>query len=240
MVNYNNSIIYKLCCKDVEVKDIYVGSTTNFKARKCYHKSTCNNENDKSYNIKVYKFIRDNGNWDNWDMVIIEQVSCSNKLELHKQERKYIEDLKSSLNCFIPTRPHKEYREANKDKIKEHSKQYRQDNKEKERIRHKKYYNNNKDKIKEYVEKNKYKLKEYNKEYRENNKVSLFIKNKSYRDNNKVQIKEKKKEYYQNNKGQILEQQKALYTCVCGTISTKSHKARHERTKKHIDFINNN
>ena len=71
MVNYQNSIIYKLCCKNVEVSEIYIGSTTAFKARKSQHKSNCNNENRAGYNCKVYKFIRENGNFQNWDMIQI-------------------------------------------------------------------------------------------------------------------------------------------------------------------------
>ena len=39
MVNYNKSTIYKLCCKDTEITDEYVGSTTNFSRRKAHHKS---------------------------------------------------------------------------------------------------------------------------------------------------------------------------------------------------------
>ena len=54
MVNYNNSTIYKLCCNDLSVTDIYVGSTTNFKMRKHDHKSRYNNELGKSYNLVVY------------------------------------------------------------------------------------------------------------------------------------------------------------------------------------------
>jgi predicted GIY-YIG superfamily endonuclease len=77
MVNYNNSIIYKLCCKDPEITEIYVGSTTNFYRRKQKHKSTCNNSNDKGYNLNIYQFIRDNGGWENWQMVEVERYKCN-------------------------------------------------------------------------------------------------------------------------------------------------------------------
>ena len=71
LINYNNIIIYKLCCKDPLITDIYIGSTTNFTKRKAAHKSNCNNENCKEYKFYVYEFIRDNGNWTNWDMIEI-------------------------------------------------------------------------------------------------------------------------------------------------------------------------
>jgi len=43
MVNYEKSTIYKIVCKDVNIKDCYVGSTTNFNRRKQEHKYNCNN-----------------------------------------------------------------------------------------------------------------------------------------------------------------------------------------------------
>ena len=58
MVKYDESSIYKLCCKNPEIKEEYVGSTTNFTRRKTEHKGTCNNENGKKFNIPVYVFIR--------------------------------------------------------------------------------------------------------------------------------------------------------------------------------------
>jgi len=123
MVNYNETIIYKLCCRNTEIKDIYVGHTCNFNRRKHEHKKCCNNLNRRDYTIKVYKFIRDNGNWDNWDMVMIEQYPCQNKLEAEKRERHWIETLNSTLNQVIPSRTKKEYKkkyhEENIEKIKE-------------------------------------------------------------------------------------------------------------------------
>ena len=47
MSKYNNSNIYKIFCKDTTIKEVYVGSTTNFKHRNIHHKSDCNNENGK-------------------------------------------------------------------------------------------------------------------------------------------------------------------------------------------------
>ena len=119
MVNYSQSIIYKICCRNPDIKEIYIGSTTNFYRRKQEHKSICNNSNIKNYNLNVYKFIRANGNWDNWDMIIIEKFECNDKLELHKQERYWLENLQASLNSQIPNRSKKEHYDNNKDKIKQ-------------------------------------------------------------------------------------------------------------------------
>lgn len=60
-VDYSKASIYKLVCNDITVKEIYVGSTTDFTNRKCNHKSSCTNSSNKNHHYRVYKFIRDNG-----------------------------------------------------------------------------------------------------------------------------------------------------------------------------------
>ena len=102
MVNYKNSVIYKICCNDTEIKDIYIGSTTNFIMRKHKHKSVCNDPNNKqSYEYK-YCFIRENGGWNNWNMIEIKSVECNNKRELEKYEREVYEEYKPTLNKYRP------------------------------------------------------------------------------------------------------------------------------------------
>ena len=230
MTKYDQSIIYKLCCKDTNITDIYVGSTTAFKNRKYQHKMGCNNEKGKSYNYKVYIFIRDNGGFENWDMIEIERFNAIDKRDLEKRERVYIESLKATLNKQIPTQTYKEWKEKNKDKLKE----YRELNKDKIKEQQKEYRENYKDKIKEYREKNKDKIKEYY----ENNKDKIKEQQKEYRENNNDKIKEKIKEYnngyYENNK-EILKQK---INCDCGGKYTHFNKSRHFKTKKHHDYIN--
>jgi len=141
-IDYSKGLIYKLCCKDPTIEDIYIGSTTNFRNRKYTHKSMCNNSYYLDYNNKVYKFIRENGGFENWDMILIQYYSCSRKKQLEAKEREYIETLKPTLNTNIPTRTKKEYNEDNKinrlewvnnnnDKIKNNQKKYRDNNKDK-------------------------------------------------------------------------------------------------------------
>lgn len=100
--DYTKSIIYKLCCKDLLINDIYIGHTTNFNDRKKRHKYNCNNENEKRHNLYVYQFIRNNGGWDNWVMIKIEDYPCNNKLDVEKREREFIELYKATLNSYIP------------------------------------------------------------------------------------------------------------------------------------------
>jgi len=151
MVNYSKGIVYKLCCKDVQIKEIYIGSTTNFRRRKNDHKTNCNNEKNKKYNLKVYQFIRDNGGFDNWTMVQIEEYDCSNKRELGQYERFQIEQLKPSLNCYIPTRTHKERYCDNKEILGERMKEYRKQNNERISERMKEYRKQNKEKLSEKI-----------------------------------------------------------------------------------------
>ena len=98
----------------ISLKGMYVGSTTNLIQRRKQHKRLCNNENERSYTYYVYQFIRENGGFENWDVVLIEELAdCEDKQNLHKRERYYIEGLKAELNENIPLRTHKEWIEAN-------------------------------------------------------------------------------------------------------------------------------
>jgi hypothetical protein len=147
MPNYSKAIVYKLCCKDVQITDIYIGSTCNFSKRKNAHKTDCNNEKSEKYNLKLYQFIRQNGGFGNWSIIQIEAYECNNKRELEQYERYHIEKLKPALNHQIPTRTDKEYRDQNK----EQKKEYYEQNKEIIAEKRKDYYEENKDKIKEKI-----------------------------------------------------------------------------------------
>jgi hypothetical protein len=156
-INYQNALIYKFVCKDLDVKECYVGSTTDFRKRKSGHKTDCNNVKSKRYYLNVYQFIRDNNGWDNWDMVLIEKYPCDDRLELHQRERYWFEELNASLNKNIPSRSQKEaskeWYEDNKEKIKIQKKEYRESNKDKIEIQKKEYRKTNKDKIAKLTQK---------------------------------------------------------------------------------------
>jgi len=125
-IDYSKSIIYKICCKDTNITDCYIGSTTNFTNRKNRHKSNCNS-NSKKGNLKVYRFIREYGGWDNWDMILIEIYPCTDKLELLKREREFFEFFNSTLNTLIPSRTEREsskiYNTINREIIAENAKE---------------------------------------------------------------------------------------------------------------------
>jgi hypothetical protein len=206
-INYDNTHFYKICCNDVNINEIYIGRTTNFTKRKQKHKYSCNNENDKEHHKYAYQFIRNNGGWINWSMVLIDTMKCDGNLEADKIEREYIEKFKAMLNKNIPTRTSKEYYEAHKEKSKE-------------------YYEAHKEKSKEYYEANKEQNKERTtkncKAYHEANKENINQRHKQYREANK----EKSKEYYEANKERINEQRKQYREANKEQISQHSKEYR--------------
>jgi hypothetical protein len=130
-MDYSKSVVYKICCKDIDIKDCYVGSTTCLRVRRSDHKSACNNQKGKEYNKLAYQFIRDNGGWDNWQVVMVEEYpECKSGEELLKYEREHMEMLRATLNKVVIGRTQKEYQEDNKEKISVKNKEYREKHKE--------------------------------------------------------------------------------------------------------------
>jgi hypothetical protein len=131
--------IYKICCDDLPFF-VYVGSTKSFRQRKRSHKSNCNNDNSEKHNFKLYQTIRENGDWENWRMVLIEECGEISLTQVRIKEEEHRVKLNAILNsqrCHTTEEEKKE--------------------------RQKEYYENNIEHIKE-------RNKEYGKEYRENNK----------------------------------------------------------------------
>jgi hypothetical protein len=99
----------------------------------------------------------------------------------------------------------KEYREKNREYLKEYAKEWHKKNKE----RKKEYYQQNKERFKErrkkYYQGNKERLNEYKKEWYQKNKERIKEKGKKYRERNKELIKERKKKYREQNRGLINE-----------------------------------
>jgi hypothetical protein len=98
-IDYSNTIIYKICCKDSNVLDIYVGHTTNFRQRKSQHKLACNKLDNT---CKIYDVINQNGGWDYWDMVELAKYNCKDATEARIKEQQHYEMLNASLNCYPP------------------------------------------------------------------------------------------------------------------------------------------
>jgi len=157
--DFSKACIYKICCRDSSITDIYVGSTTNFIKRKNKHKtnSKYKNLNDRITLQPKYNFIRDNGGWENWCMIQIEAFPCNNRRELELRERFWIEILNSTLNCSFPQRSIEDEKAYNKN-----------------------YYETNKKELakknKEYYLKNFESIKQKRKIYRQSNKIEISTK----------------------------------------------------------------
>ena len=159
-------VIYKIICNDENIKDCYVGSTSNFKVRKNRHKNDCNNETN---NFKVYETIRNNGGWTNWTMIPIAEHKEITLIQSRIKEEEQRVLLNAKLNTQSAYRSvekkeelqkikNKKYYEANKEQLLEQKKQWRENNPEKMNA----YYikRNQSEERKAY-------MKEYNKQYRE-------------------------------------------------------------------------
>ena len=204
-IDYSKCIIYKIVCNDFNIKDLYVGHTTDLIKRRSVHKYTCNNDNLKHHNLKIYKVIRENGGWENWSVIVIENFNtCKDSEDARMRERYWFENLSANMNTVRPQisddelkQSAREYSQAsyinNKEEKLNKSKQYYYDNKEKVSLYQKEYYNKKKEEISDYT-------KEYMKKYRLENKDKL----KQYRES----IKDRMKQYYIDNKAKILERQK--------------------------------
>jgi len=101
-IDYSNTVIYKITCKDPLITDLYVGHTTNFVQRKHGHKQSCINEKSGNYNCKLYKTIRSNGGWDNWIMEIVAFFKCNDHYEARIKEQEFFTSLNATLNSLEP------------------------------------------------------------------------------------------------------------------------------------------
>ena len=173
-VDYQKGIIYTIKSGD----SIYVGSTTNFRARRSQHKNAIKNKP-----TKIYQTIRDNDG--EWEMKPYQLFPCNSKVELEIQEEKVRQKLTADLNCKSCSGLDKEHR-------KEYSKEY---------------YQQNKEQYKEYYQQNKEQVKQNDKERYERNKEQFKKHDKEYYQQNKERISKRKKEYYQRNKEKLKQYQ---------------------------------
>ena len=97
MNNAGNGYIYKITCKDLTCPDFYIGATNTPIRRQAQHKYNCSK--GKESNRLVYRTIRDNGDWGNWDFTILTTVHSTSAVFLRLMEIFFIKLLKPSLNC---------------------------------------------------------------------------------------------------------------------------------------------
>jgi hypothetical protein len=139
---YHNSKIYKIVSNHTD--KIYIGSTIQLLCKRIYkHKKDYEYfKNNIGRHIRSFDLLE----LGDVDIILLENVKCESKEELHAKERYYIELNKEiCVNKNIPTRTDKEYKKDNIEKIK----QYANDNKETRKEYKKEYYQKNSEKLKE-------------------------------------------------------------------------------------------
>jgi hypothetical protein len=185
--NYSKSAIYKLVCNDPLIIEIYIGSSTNTKQREKNHKRNCNNEkNKKHYNLRVYTFIRANGGWSNWKLVIIEDnFPCENASQMRAKERYHYDLLKPQLNMVRPLQTKQERKD---EKVINH-----QENRE-ERSKNQKLYQ----------KENRVEIARQKAIYDKENRVEIARKRAIYRKENREELLKKQREKYHKNKNNTI------------------------------------
>jgi len=161
-VDYSKTVIYKIQHNEDETL-LYVGSTTHFTNRKSHHKGACTNENDKAYNRKVYRMIRENGGWDSFSMIKIEDFPCKCGRDAEAREDELMRELSANMNmhrAFVENPAterliyDRRYRETHQEQIqryrethREEQRQYRQAHREEHREYNRQYREANRDRL---------------------------------------------------------------------------------------------
>ena len=129
-------IMYKICPKNKDLNYCYIGQTTNFTNRKRQHiKNTVTESDKKHYHLKHYETIRQNGGWNEWEIVELEKFNGKTKLEARMREQELIKEHKANLNsvsAFVTEEQRsstkktitEKYRKENKELLKHQTKKY--------------------------------------------------------------------------------------------------------------------
>jgi hypothetical protein len=97
-----NFCIYKIISKIENDINIYIGSTNNFERRKEQHEKAVDNKNSIQYWSLLYRYIRNNGGWDNFIMEKILECNVSDRVSGLILETEYIINYKATLNTVFP------------------------------------------------------------------------------------------------------------------------------------------
>nr|QBK86111.1 MAG: GIY-YIG catalytic domain protein [Marseillevirus LCMAC101] len=225
-VDYPKTIFYKICCRDTSIEDIYVGHTANLIKREQSHKS-----HSKKSNTRVYVFIREYGNWENWQVVPIEEKPSMNKFDCDIRERYWIKELKASLNQAIPGRTLEEYLKEEPEKYAASQIKWRKANKGKiadwNKIYSKKYPERLAAASKRYHKKHPGRGDEASKRYRKKHPERVAANRKKRREADPEKTVAENKKYRNTDP----------YECDCGSTIQENSKSSHFRTVKHRNYL---
>jgi len=218
--NYQQAKIYMICNGDKDCIP-YIGSSCKrlLSQRMNQHRDDYKKwkRNPEKYSYISSFTLFEKFGIENCYIELIQAYPCNTSDELRARERRWINDIK----CVNINKPfvskeerieiNKIYREEHKEEIAERDKIYREEHKEEIAERKKIYYDEHKEEIAE--------------------------KGKIYCNKHKEEIIEKNKIKYQKNKKLILEKMKETFTCNCGSTLRIRAKVRHEKSKKHQNYL---
>ena len=167
-IDYDNTIIYKIQHIDDDTL-LYVGHTTDFTKRKSAHKACLNNTNNKAFNYKVYRMIRNNGGWDMFRMIAVKTFACSNKREAEAEEDRVMRELKVTMNNNRALLTEQDKKDDKKSYREEHASEIREYRKK-------------------YDEEHAIEISEYSKKYKEEHSERVKAQAKKYRDTKKAEF----------------------------------------------------
>ena len=221
MSDYSKGKIYRIW--DNGFNKCYIGSTINTLSKRMGgHRAKYKQYKSGNHHYITLFRLFDEYDVSNCKIELLENCPCNSKEELEAREGQHQRD-NECINKIIAGRTPEQYRAENEAVIKQRKKQY---------------YDNNKELIaesgKEYRENNKEVLVERKKQYYQNNKGKIAEHGREYRENNKEAIAERRKiRYYETERARQL----TKYTCACGVVLNTGGKARYEKRKNHLQYL---
>ena len=214
---YSNSKVYKLINSVDDT--FYIGSTTTQLCKRLsYHRNRSHEEKYK--NCKLYEHLN-RVDFENVKIILIQEFNLENKEQLRREEQIYIDRYKHDPNCLNSMNAF-----STEDQKAHRKKEYRRNHKEQARETNKRYVMTHKEPI-----------SQKNKLYYKSNKEEINRENRDYQIANKGTISEYQKQYRSDNREKINEQRKKTYVCLCGSVIRLDSKTKHERSLKHLNFL---
>jgi len=100
---YKNFVIYKIYQTN-DPSMLYIGSTIDFKRRRSQHIKNTTNKRKRSYRYPLYKYIRQIGGFDKFNIEIVEEYPCESKGAGLLREKELIKSLNANLNIANPVK----------------------------------------------------------------------------------------------------------------------------------------
>jgi hypothetical protein len=122
---------------DSKEKCIYVGSTRGGLSQRLWNHKT---DSKNCSHRPVYRYINENGGWEQFKMLLIEDVSCESYKMLQRREGEFIIKLQPPCNQRVAGRTKTEYRqlenirEKNRIYMREYMRQYNKKKREQKEL----------------------------------------------------------------------------------------------------------